>query len=127
MAASARCPAWGAPGNSKEEPHATQLHDDPLILLAVGASLAARPASACEKAGQPFVLVVDRTVQVGVSSTYSVGDFTTYSINCAPANSAILWSSTLNGASTGEVNAYYGQTTTPMAIGRHRFQPLADH
>lgn len=82
-----------------------------LILLALGAGLAARPASACETAGQPFVIVVDRTIQVGVSSTYAVGDFTTYSINCAPANTPIYWSSTLNGASTGEVNANYGQFT----------------
>ncbi|MBW8878655.1 MAG: hypothetical protein JF614_27165 [Acidobacteria bacterium] len=83
----------------------------PLFLLILGAGWAARPASACEKAGQPFVLVLDRTVQVGVSSTYAVGDLTTYSINCAPANSPIYWSSTLNGVSTGEVNAFYGQST----------------
>jgi hypothetical protein len=83
----------------------------PLILLALGAGLAARPASACENAGQQFVVVLDRTLQVGVSSTYAVGDFTTYSINCAPANSPIYWSSTLNEMSTGEVNAFYGQYT----------------
>ncbi|HEX4963391.1 MAG TPA: hypothetical protein VF173_21355 [Thermoanaerobaculia bacterium] len=81
------------------------------LLLILGAGAAARPAEACEKAGQNFVLVLDRTTQVGLSSTYYTGDFTTYTVHCASPNSPIYWSSTLNGVSTGEVNAFYGQYT----------------
>jgi hypothetical protein len=42
---------------------------------------------------------------------YAVGQAPTYTISGAPPNTEILWSSTLNGASTGENNADYGQAT----------------
>jgi hypothetical protein len=84
-------------------------------LLAAGILLGGlalpRAAAACETAGNPFVVVVDRETRLGQIAPYAVGDTTTYSINCAPANSPIYWSSTKNGVSTGEVNAYYGQNT----------------
>ena len=68
-------------------------------------------AVACETAGSQFVVVVDRQSLLGQSASYSVGDSTVYSINCAPPNSQILWSSTLNGVDTGEDFVYYGQNT----------------
>jgi hypothetical protein len=42
---------------------------------------------------------------------YAVGQAPVYTISGALPNTRILWSSTLNGVSTGEVNAYYGQNT----------------
>jgi hypothetical protein len=82
-----------------------------LALLAIAGSAAARAAAACQTAGQTFVLVVDHQTSLGAPASYAVGQSTTYSINCAPPNSEILWSSTLNGSSTGENRAYYGQNT----------------
>ncbi len=49
-------------------------------------------------------LTLDRPV-------YVAGQAPTYSIKGGPPNTEILWSSTLNGASTGENNADYGQAT----------------
>jgi Peptidase family M23 len=49
-------------------------------------------------------LTMDRT-------TYSVGDVPLYTVRNAPPNAPIYWSSTRNGVSTGEVNAFYGQYT----------------
>jgi hypothetical protein len=49
-------------------------------------------------------LTLDRAV-------YAVGQAPTYTIKAGPPNTAILWSSTLNGVSTGEVNVNYGQVT----------------
>src|SRR5882724_8010709 len=51
-----------------------------------------------------ITLTVDRT-------SYMVGESAVYHVEGAPPNSAITWSSWLNGASTGEVNANYGQVT----------------
>ncbi len=45
------------------------------------------------------------------SPWYTVGSSTTYSISGAPPNTAIYWSSTLNGVSTGENHAFYSQFT----------------
>ena len=73
--------------------------------------LAAQRAVACETAGNPFVVVVDRQVRLGQVAVYAVGDATTYSIHCAPPNSPIYWSSTKDGVGTGEVQVYYGQNT----------------
>lgn len=70
-----------------------------------------RPAVACETAGNPFVVVVDRQTRLGQIPAYAVGDATTFTVNCAPPNSPIYWSSTKNGVSTGEVHVYYGQNT----------------
>jgi hypothetical protein len=50
-------------------------------------------------------------VKLGDIPAYTVGDSTTYSVNCAPANSPIYWSSTKNGLPTGEDHVYYGQNT----------------
>lgn len=69
--------------------------------------------------GLPFFVSVDRQTRVDLpgnvpqSPAYAVGEAapTTYSISCAPPNSPIYWSSTLNGASTGENLFYYGQNT----------------
>ena len=78
------------------------------LLLSIGKCFAG--ADACQSG--TFVLVVDQqTTTTQTNATYVVGGATTYSINCAPANSKILWSSTLNGVSTGENNVYYGQNT----------------
>ena len=82
-----------------------------LALLALAAVVPARAAAACQTDGQSFVLVVDRQASLGAAASYAAGQSTTYSIHCAPPNSEILWSSTLNGASTGETLAYYGQNT----------------
>lgn len=79
-----------------------------ILFIAV---LGSQHAIACETAGGQFVVVVDRQGAVGQAAFYGVGESTTYSVNCAPPNSQILWSSTLNGNSTGENQVYYGQNT----------------
>src|ERR1700720_1237296 len=55
-----------------------------------------------------FTIVERLTVNHPV---YTVGQAPVYTISGALPNTRILWSSTLNGVSTGEVNAYYGQNT----------------
>lgn len=52
---------------------------------------------------QPVQLLVDK-------SSYNVGESPLYTV-IGPPNSRILWSSTLNGAPTGEVDADYGHVT----------------
>jgi hypothetical protein len=52
-----------------------------------------------------------RPVQVSVDkAVYLVGQAPLYTVT-GPPNTPILWSSTRNGVSTGEVDAYYGQQT----------------
>ncbi|HEX4954328.1 MAG TPA: hypothetical protein VF017_13130 [Thermoanaerobaculia bacterium] len=82
--------------------------------LALGLALQALPAGACEKAGQPFVLTLDRQTRLGdpaANTLYAVGETPIYTVRCAAPFAPIYWSSDRNGASTGEVNAFYGHYT----------------
>ncbi|MDP9120092.1 MAG: hypothetical protein M3O15_01795 [Acidobacteriota bacterium] len=87
--------------------------DRTLLTIAMLAVLGARSLAAlpCDPGGRGRVLVVERQAAVGQIPEYAVGEGTTYSIRCAPANAHILWFSTQNGAPTGEDHADYGQLT----------------
>jgi hypothetical protein len=60
--------------------------------------------------------VLPPTVQITVdSSSYVVGQSPLYTVT-GPPNTPIYWSSLLNGVSTGEDHAYYGQVTGPDGV-----------
>ncbi len=57
-----------------------------------------------------FAVVPALTLSMN-KTAYFVGETPFYTVTNAPPNTPIYWSSTRNGASTGEVNAFYGHYT----------------